>query len=198
VPRALGTRFDEAAADADGDGDRGASHRDKAQRVSLRARARAHAPSLDGVLQRKSTQRASARARAQSVERRASFLGVEHSDLIGQEPRALAVSPKGALPKGVHRIVEEHEHVPEPGVIEHMLTKLVILPEDMFRMYWDTVLLVLTLWYAFSVPFEMVFLSDDYHAPFGMKALEWFFTFCFAMDIFLTFGTAFTATEGCA
>ena len=70
-----------------------------------------------------------------------------------------------------------------------------ILPEDMFRMYWDTLLLVLTLWcaaaallgahpahictgtglrrYAFSVPFEMVFLPDDYHAPFGMKALEY-------------------------
>ncbi len=76
-----------------------------------------------------------------------------------------------------------------------MLTKFVILPEDMFRMYWDTLLLVLTLWcaaaallgahpahictgtglrrYAFSVPFEMVFLPDDYHAPLGMKALEY-------------------------
>jgi hypothetical protein len=62
-------------------------------------------------------------------------------------------------------------------------------------MYWDTLLLVLTLWcaaaallgahpahictgtglrrYAFSVPFEMVFLPDDYHAPLGMKALEY-------------------------
>lgn len=73
---------------------------------------------------------------------------------------------------------------------------LVIHPDNMLRVWWDTIILVLTLYYGFSVPFEFCFIDADEEASVVMKTLELVFTGAFAVDICLAFCTAFTATDG--
>lgn len=45
------------------------------------------------------------------------------------------------------------------------LKKLVIHPDNMFRVYWDSIIMLLTVYYGFSVPYDIAFVSDDAVAP---------------------------------
>lgn len=79
------------------------------------------------------------------------------------------------------------------SLIARFVTKLPIIhPESSFRANWNLFVLVMLLWYSFSIPFSISFSI----APFGIwKHIETVFNIAFGIDILLNFITGYYSTR---
>ena len=106
-------------------------------------------------------------------------VGNDHTSMLGQIEDAVALDQKrkaNPCVKCARRTRAAFKTMP------------VILPDSKFRTRWDTGIMLLVAYYAFSVPLYLGFIQDD---PPAVVVVDWLAWVIFLVDIALNFNTAY-------